>query len=657
MCGILGIIGGPLPVPESAAQSALDLLQHRGPNDRGVWRTADTWLGHRRLSIIDTGPSGHQPMMHEESGIVVIFNGEIYNYVELRDELIAMGYRFHSRSDTEVLLVAFLAWGKECVRRFNGMWSFLIWDPRVGKAFFSRDRFGVKPFYYTLVRGRLSVASEPKALIALYPELRKVDESTLYRFLDKGLLCNGSRSFYEGIRILQPAHSGVYKPGCLTPQLDRYWDFPRAEDKLPESEQLTQDFRSLFEDAVRLRLRSDVPVGITLSGGLDSTAVLHASSHNLKNGHGNLLAFTSVFETTPGEESPDELKWAQLAIKPYAHARLLEVDAGSDWLPILSRVAWQMDSPCYSPAVFPLWKIMSAARENKVPVLLEGQGADELLGGYTQYAALTLLNDLRAILTRTDDKKIVQLLRDLRGYGTIFGTRQLLLWFGRALFPPLKYLNRHLFGAGGTLRGDFVGRTRTIPDPSAEPLGGSNVDRQLLYDFSRDVLPGLLHYGDAISMAHSIESRLPFMDYRLVEFGFRLPLSRKVGDGETKRILREYLRNAGQSDIAARKKKIGYLTPVDQWLSKNCSAVLHEILLNEESRILEYCDRKKLERLIRLYSTGNARIGNHIFRLLTTELWLRECVFRTTEQIGGEVIAAYPVQLAASGLSQFDQGV
>ncbi len=643
MCGILAIIGGPLPVTESVADSALDLLQHRGPNDRGVWSTANAWLGHRRLSIIDTGSGGHQPMRHEESGIVVIFNGEIYNYIELRDELIKIGHRFHSHSDTEVLLVAFLEWGKECVRHFNGMWSFLIWDPRADEAFFSRDRFGVKPFYYALVRGRFSVASEPKALIALYPELRKVEKGTLGRFLDKGLLCDSECSFYEGIRILPPAHSGVFKPGCQTPQLDRYWDFPRHEDKLPDSAQLTQDFQDLFEDAVRLRLRSDVPVGITLSGGLDSTAILHASSHGQPDGHGGILAFTSTYKTASGESGPSESEWAWLAAKPYTRVDVVEVDAGSDWLPILRRVAWHMDSPGYSPAVFPLWKIMSAARQRKVPVLLEGQGADELLGGYTQYAALAFLNDLRTTLTGIGDKDIAQLLRDLRGYRSTFGTAPFLLWLGRMLFPPLNYMNRALFGAGGTLRKDFTQSVQTDLKRSDDPLQGSAMDRRLLNDFSRDILPGLLHYGDAVSMAHSIESRLPFMDYRLVEFGFRLPLSRKVGEGETKRILRGYLRNAGQHEIASRKKKVGYLTPVDQWLTANNSAVPREVLLSAGSHIHEYCDPNKIEQLINLHSKGHPRIGNHLFRLLTTELWLQECIFGVTDQTESKVNAVYSV--------------
>ncbi len=627
MCGILGIIGGPLPIAELVAKSALHLLKHRGPDDHGVWRADNAWLGHRRLSIIDIGPSGHQPMVHNQTGVAVIFNGEIYNYLELRDELVALGHPFQSHSDTEVLLVAYIAWGKECVRRFNGMWSFLIWDPRLGEAFFSRDRFGVKPFYYTLARGRFSVASEPKALIALYPELRKVDESALYRFLAEGMLCDGEHSFYDGIKILEPAHSGVFRPGYSYPVIKRYWDFPTDADQLPDSPGLAQSFQTLFEDSVRLRLRSDVPVGITLSGGLDSTAVLHASVHNLNNFDGELLAFTSVYRAASHGSTFDEIKWAQIALKQYPRVRLLEVDAESDWLPILRRVAWHMDSPTYSPAVFPLWKIMEAARQKKVPVLLEGQGADELLGGYTQYAALAFLNDMRNLFFGTGNVTIAQVLHNLRAYQTKFGTMQFLSWLGRTSVPALNSVNRQFLGALGTLRKDFVRRAKADQDEPAVDQRRSTVDRRLLADFSKHILPGLLHYGDAISMAHSIESRLPFMDYRLVEFGFCLPSSWKVSNGETKRILREYLRTSGQTSIASRKDKIGYATPIDQWLSPNNAAELRKILLNPDSHILQYCDRKKVGRLIDCYTRGFARTSNHVYRLLTAELWLEGCIF------------------------------
>lgn len=627
MCGILGIIGGALPVTELVANSALDLLQHRGPDDRGVLQMENAWLGHRRLAIIDTGSGGHQPMVNQETGVALIFNGEIYNYIELREELAAQGYKFQSHSDTEVLLCAYLAWGQECIKRFNGMWSFLIWDPRINQAFFSRDRFGVKPFYYSLVRGRLSVASEPKALIAIYPELRKVDEQTLYRFLAKGLSCDSDRSFYAGINVLEPAHSGVFTPGWLAPKLMRYWDYPPASAKLADSSDLLERFQAAFDDAVRLRMRSDVPVGITLSGGLDSTAVLHASERALQSQHSELKAFTSVYSVKPGENRLDELKWAQLAIQPYSRVRLVEVSAESDWLPVLRRIIWHLDGPECSPAVFPLWKIMKTASRQKVPVLLEGQGADELLGGYVQYAALVFLSDLRKSVFRPGAKRIKQLIDDFNAYRQTFETPRFLFWLIRVMFPILKDTNRRWFGAQGTLRPEFV-KKAMAGIAEGEPIAENQrqpLDRQLLSDFSKTILPGLLHYGDAVSMAHSIESRLPFMDYRLVELAFRLPQYLKVSNGETKRILREYLRKAGQVKIANRKDKIGYATPIDQWISGDGRAALRELLLSPDSRIAAYCEPEKIKRLLNVHAKGNLKVGNHIYRLLTAELWLREC--------------------------------
>ena len=260
MCGILAIIGETLPVSIEETNQALDTLAHRGPDDRGNWQVKGAWLGHRRLSIIDTSAAGHQPMVDQASGVALTFNGEIYNYIELRTELQGLGHQFHSHSDTEVLLHAYLQWGEQCVDRFNGDWAFLIWDPRSESAFFARDRFAVKPLYFTHARGVFSIASEPKALLKLYPELRKVNERALYRFLKESALYDHTDCFYEGIQLLLPAHYGVYTLAGKKLNLLRYWDWPTSPEVLQGDVQA--QFNTLFEDAVKLRMRSDVPVGL-----------------------------------------------------------------------------------------------------------------------------------------------------------------------------------------------------------------------------------------------------------------------------------------------------------------------------------------------------------------------------------------------------------
>ena len=616
MCGIVATVGVDPSVVMARGAEALRVIAHRGPDDEGTWTDGCAWLGHRRLSIIDLTSGGHQPMIHEPSGVVITYNGEIYNYVELRAELEAAGHCFKTQSDTEVLLAAYLNWGDACLSRLNGMWSFLIWDPRSQRAFFSRDRLGVKPLYFSLANGGLSVASEPKALLALHPELRRVDEASLYDFLAEGRLYTSNGSFYAGVQVLQPGHCGTYDPGPSSLMILRYWAPPTPTRHSLDYREAVRSFSDLLTDAVRLRMRSDVPVGFTLSGGLDSSALLQSAVTATVSTGGRLRAFTSVYGASPTHTVVDESPWARLVAGKYDRVDLEEVPAGAgEWLTLLERIVWHMDGPGYSPAVFPLWKIMERARASGVPVLVEGQGADELLGGYTQYAAVALWEALSR-------RRLSTFARDFALYARTFSVRMLTLWLAKekASFATRAYRER--VGALGTLDPDFVRRF----DTGLAPESARTVNGRLEADLTRDILPGLLQYGDAISMAHSIESRLPFLDYRLVEFASSLPGEFKVGGGETKRILRDHLRSVGLATIAGRRVKQGYATPADAWMREDGGAILKSFLLSPNAEIRAYCRPKRLERLIDYHASGRGGAGNHIYRLLTTELWLRTCI-------------------------------
>ena len=615
MCGIVAAIGASNRVLGPRRDEALALIAHRGPDDHGSWGDDDAWLGTRRLAIIDLSPGGHQPRTDPTTGVCITFNGEIYNYLELRDELIGLGHAFVSQSDTEVLLRAYLEWGPELLRRLNGMWAFLIWDPRQRRAFFARDRLGVKPFYYSFKDGALSVASEPKALLVLHPGLRRVDEGALYDFLAEGRLYAGSASFYAGIAALQPGHFGTFSPGDQSPAIKGYWTPPNAADPMPDYRAAVASFGELLRDSVRLRMRSDVPVGFTLSGGLDSSAVLQAAATGAASGGERLQAFTSVYETPPGTRPIDERRWAGLVADTYqVDLQLVPADV-DDWMGVLKRIVWHMDGPGYSPAVFPLWKIMETARARGIPVLLEGQGADELLGGYPQYAAL----DLWSSFTRG---RLAAFVHDYGAFARTFSTRMLTLWLARERASFALQTYRRRVGSLGTMDPDFVRRSRGSSSmPAARTVNG-----RLTADLTREILPGLLQYGDAISMAHSIESRLPFLDYRVVEFVSSLPSEFKVGDGQTKRILRDHLRAAGLTAIAQRHDKQGYPTPADSWLTSNGGALLRSQLLAPGAEIQAYCRPDRLERLIDHQVSGRAGAANHLYRLLTTQIWLRTCI-------------------------------
>ena len=625
MCGILAIIGNAIPISSDLANLALDTLTHRGPDDRGVWSVNGAWLGHRRLSIIDTSSAGHQPMVDETTGVALTFNGEIYNYLELKNELEALGHKFHSHSDTEVLLRAYLAWGKQCVQRFNGDWAFLIWDPRTASAFFSRDRFAVKPLYYTRSRGVLTIASEPKALLELYPELRKVNERALFRFLKETALHDSDDSFYEGIHLLLPAHSAEYRSEGDAISIERYWDWPEAD--APLSGDIQVQFDALFDDAIRLRMRSDVQVGVTLSGGLDSTAILSAAEKQLEHDSLRMKAFTSVYDQQPVGAEIDERKWAAIAAENCGQFDLQTVGAPEKlWLQTLNKITWHMDGPGYSPAVFPLWKIMETSSRQSVLVLMEGQGADELLGGYSDYAIIDLFETFAQTVRRLEFRSLK---RNVSAYIGAFGFRFFLKRLLRKLSPRLKELNFRYSGVLGVMRRDFIDRVKLKPEVVIRPQNTSSLsvlEKEMRFDFSARELPGLLHYGDAISMANSVESRLPFLDYRLVDFCSKLPTEWKIRNGETKYILREYLRRNGQNIIADRKDKKGYPTPLASFFRNNDGTVLREILLSPQARINTYCDPEKLRGLINRYLAGNSQSENSLYRLLSTELWLRQCI-------------------------------
>lgn len=623
MCGIVGAIGSEVPEKGLRLERALASIAHRGPDGQGVWRDSVAHLGHRRLAIIDLSQAGAQPMVDPEQGMVIVFNGEIYNYREIRAELEAKGHVFRSTSDTETLLRGYVEWGEGVLERCNGMWAFVIWDPRERRAFAARDRFGVKPFYYAHKGGVFAFGSEPKALHILDPSLASPDTTHIVDLVVESRTHVGQQTFFNDILALPPGHAATFDVAADRLQVRRYWDYPRQPDKGPAAGDEDAEFASLFDDAVRLRFRSDVPIGLTLSGGLDSSAVLASSSSQHM---APARAYTSVFsETKRGEYS-----WAVRAAS-YAGVAVEAVEASiDDWQARIENVVYHMDSPGYSPAVFPLWSIMEKARADGVPVLLEGQGADELLGGYPQYLATGAIDDIR----KGDLSGFSNHVRGLRSMSSLFWATT---WLARIAFPsPANHATR-------------VQRLRLInPDllrrwQERGPLGAkaaeageqgkgkvqpySPVHEALWRDHSSDILPALLHYGDAISMAHGIESRLPFMDYRLVEWVF----SRQpdlLREGKSKSHVRNYLARRGYSAIANRADKIGYAVPMLDWWNSVGQLTLRDIIGDPGAQIWGVFDRSEVEKLANRAATGSYRHLFHIYKIVTTGIWLRQLAAR-----------------------------
>lgn len=622
MCGILGWAGpGAPPFNSAIFDSATRLLAHRGPDDQGVWSADGVILGHRRLSIIDLSAAGHQPMASSSGRNHIVFNGEIYNHIELRRDLVRNGVQVRGGSDTGVLIELLETRGAGALQLLNGMFAFALWDSSARRLTLCRDRFGVKPLYYCIRPDGIAFASEPKALLALYPEHRKLDSDTLLAFLAHNDLYGSGRSFYDGIKVLPAAHMAIFDAATNRLHVERYWEYPRAIDCFENLDlmQAREQFDELFDDAVRIRMRSDVPVGITLSGGLDSTAVLAAAT---RYADAPLNCFTSVYGSDSGLAGAGELDWAKRASQA-VNAPLTAVHAPrSDWLQVMRKVVWHMDGPGYSPAVYPLWCLMQKARADGVPVLLEGQGADEVLAGYPQYAVLELL----AFLREGGWAKPSAMSARLHGLHGTFSWRWALAWIARESFPRLLTWHRKRAGFQSLLR-DGV----TLPVERGYQMENRNTVRQrLLEDHSRAILPGLLHYGDAVSMAHSIETRNPFLDYRLVEWLFLSPTGIKLHEGQTKWVLREYLRSHGQAVIGNRRDKKGFPTPAGTWLASEEGRELEATVLKPGSPLHQWCAPPRLARLFELNRRGVIGTEHHLYKIVSTQMWIDHCLNSTS---------------------------
>lgn len=611
MCGIFGALNlrADNSGLEGLAFEAIKTIKHRGPDALVVKSiTPGLIFGHARLSILDLGEQSNQPFDYEHLSIV--FNGEIYNYIELRQELLAMGFSFRTQGDTEVILAAYLAWGEACVNRFNGMWAFALYNKKTGRLFCSRDRFGVKPFLYHFRNGEFVFSSEAKVILAFKPELRRPAWNSISRYLRETTGAQAAETWFEDIFRLPPAHNLCINPDGKM-EISRYWNYPaRAEASRSLSNSL-EEYRHLFEDAVSLRMRSDVPVGLTLSGGLDSASIAGAVR---KNSGQKLKAYTASFPGKPFDE--------------YGIARDLcqRLDFESIEVPVpydsytdtLSRIVWHLESGHGSPAIFPLWHVAQRARQDIV-VFLEGQGADELLGGYINTVFFDRFFDLLF------SGKINEAWKELmlhRRHWPLAGS--LLLHLRLELPAPAREWFRRLNGYESLFTGAIEGHRPF----SEENLGLERFESRLARKTAllhQTGLVNLLHYGDAVSMAHSLENRLPFLDYRLVEFAFSLPDELKVHDGWGKYIQRKSVEGLIPDSISRNHKKLGFVSPLKQVFEEEKFGAI-EVLRSASLRDRGLIHPGKLEQLLHEHSRGKKNHERMLFKILSTELWFRNFI-------------------------------
>ncbi len=622
MCGIAGIVNlDKKPVDQGILRAMADVQKHRGPDDNGIYSGGHYGLSHTRLSIIDLSADAHQPMSNEDKTLYLVHNGEIYNYLELKDELVRLGHRFNSRSDTEVILHAYEQWGEGCLCRFNGMWAFAILDLKKKTLFASRDRFGVKPFYYFADKNIFLFSSEIKALLKHPAVKRNPNDAVIFDYLASGYgyMDTSDATFFDGIKQLKPAH--YINVSLVTGEISqrRYWDLdPCCQAAFGSESEAFERFYSLFEDSIKLRLRSDVPVGVSLSGGLDSSAIACVASR-LLNG-GRLEAFSSCYE----DEEYDERRFIRPVIeRTNANANYVFTNP-SDFFDDMEDILWHQDEPYSTLSIFPQWSVMKRAREKGVKVLLTGQGGDETLAGYHKYFYY-LFADLAYNL------KFGKAIKEIRSYEMISGrsentvnkTAKIILSymlpgsvkrsFGSNRYCP-SYLNK-----------DFVSRNRSRV--YTEKRYSSILNNDLYNALKISPLPSLLHIDDRSSMAHSVESRSPFLDYRLVEYLFSLGPEYKIRDGVTKYILRRSLKDHMPHQITNRTDKMGYATPLEKWFRVNLKDKVLDILSSREFELRPYFDSKSVMTRFNNFVEGKEKNSHYtIWSWVNLELWLRKFI-------------------------------
>lgn len=540
-------------MPETLAKQCTDTLAHRGPDGSGLWHTSEVTLGHRRLSILDLTDQAKQPMKSANGRYWITFNGEIYNFVELAAELKSKGYEFKSQSDTEVVIAAFETWGEECQDRFNGMWAFAIWDMQKKELFLSRDRFGKKPLYYAfLPENRFVFASEMKAI---FPLLRQINANvslvrdTLRIFEYEST----SECVIEGIERFPAGHSGWVINGYL--KIKRWWC---TLDHLPEVPQTyeaqVERMRELFLDACRIRMRSDVPLGTCLSGGLDSSATISCMAYIASHGKTTRMgdnwqhAFIASFPGTP----LDEIEYARMVTDHIGiEPTVVEIDPLKS-IAELSRHFYLIEDP-YITSPIPFMQTYGAVKAGGVSVTLDGHGADELFGGYT-FDFVKALEDAGLNIS-----KISSILQTYyNSFGDSIEANKLppksvffASWYGKRLVK--KILQRELI--------------KTCVD-SKHPrwVEMDKLTQQLYVSTHETILPTLLRNYDRYSMANSVEIRMPFMDHRIVSFAFALPWTSKIRNGFSKAIIRDAVAGYMPKEVAYRKTKIGFNSPIVNWM-------------------------------------------------------------------------------------------
>lgn len=622
MCGIVGLWSESNLNNEEVVRKMMSSIKHRGPDDEGLYSpNHNITFGHVRLSIIDIY-NGKQPMHSFDSKYTIIFNGEIYNYIELKQSLIQKGIKFRTGSDTEVILAMYQEYGEKMLKYLNGMFAFCIYNKEDESLFIARDHFGIKPLYYTQKNGLFVFASEIKALLTLKQIKAEIDEKSLHEYLTFQMVLK-KHSLFKNIYKLEPGNFIIVKNGVIKKK-EKYWSIDFTINSEKTEEQFSDELKSLLDRSLSIQMRSDVPVGTYLSGGLDSSAVTILAS---KYSHNQIKTFTGAFKES---EEFDETKFAKIVAKA-AHAdQNIIYPNHSDFLNHFEKIIYMMDEPCAGPGVFSQYMVSKLASEH-VKVILGGQGGDEVFGGYVRYAIAYLEQCLKGAIfeTQEEGKHIVTLnsiinnLPSLKKYVPLLKKQ-----FSSGLFESMDKRYFQMINRSTNLKGIYTSQLLESKDDnflmakfskifnSTETL--SYFNKMTHFDMET-LLPSLLHVEDRVSMSFSIESRVPLLDKKIVELAATMPPNMKFAGGKIKSMLVKSLKNTLPKEILNRKDKMGFPTPLNNWLAGPLKEYTLDTLKSQAARNRGFYKIDEIEKSI----LEEKKFSRNLWGALNLEVWAK----------------------------------
>jgi len=631
MCGIAGIAFSSKSrrsANESVLRRMCDVISHRGPDDEGFFIDGSVGLGHRRLSIVDVA-AGHQPMTNEDGSLRITYNGEIYNHADFRAELEARGHVYQTHCDTETILHLYEEHGEGCVEYLRGMFSFAIWDSNTRKLFIARDRLGVKPLYYAQTQdGSLYFASEIKSLLASGDIKAEVNYDVLPDYLANHAP-SGTQTLFRGINRLLPGHTLTWIDGKVS--IKCFWDLhfdPSGEPKRSDKDYIAE-WKELFETSVRLRLMADVPLGMFLSGGIDSSAIAAVMS-------GMVQEPIKTFSVGFSEREANELEYARLVARTFGtnhHEIILTPD---EFFAALPRLVWHEDEPLAHLASIPLYFVSKLASQH-VKVVLTGEGSDELLAGYYRYRTTVYNQALGNSFQSLTNEPIRQVIKNrIESLPAGSKAKRKLSRTFLCLKPDLENIYFDNFAVFSRAR-----QAQLLTNEAKERLGSvdpyqtlkaliedtdaTTLLNRLLYADTKTYLHELLMKQDQMSMAASIESRVPFLDHKLVEFSARMPERMKLRGWTTKYVLRESMKGV-LPDVILKRRKMGFPVPVGTWFRGKYRSVIDEYVLSERTLARGLFEPEYLKRMVEAHQSGVENHADRLWSLLNLEIWLRQFI-------------------------------